>query len=238
VIDAVTVREVVDPHDAAVAGFGRMQAAAYFAPETLIPAQYIPRLIGERQSGGRRNFLVVAELDRRVIGGTLFHWLAAAGSSFSSFLGVQRELRGHGIARRLHTRRFEVLDQAAGGQAPGVFIDVVNPIRMPPGELERERQAGTDPRQRRAAFAHLGFRQVEIRYEQPVGGPNGGPVTILDLLYCPHQPTDRVATALVTATMQAYWSSWLGADAARHHAGELAARASGRSQLRLISPEA
>jgi GNAT superfamily N-acetyltransferase len=233
---AVTVREVVDPLDAAVAGFGRMQLAAYFAPETLIPARYIPHLLGDSQTGPRRNFLVVAERDGQVVGGTLFHWLAAAGSGFSSFLGVQRELRGQGIARRLHTLRFEVLDRAAGGQAPGVFIDVVNPTRMPPADLERERHAGTDPRARRAAFAHLGFRQVDIRYEQPVGGPNGGPVTILDLLFCPHQPTDRVATALVTATMQAYWSSWLGEAAARQYADELAARAVGRSELRLIWP--
>ena len=43
--DGVTVREVVDPHDAAIEGFGQMQRAAYFAPETLIPAQYIPQML-------------------------------------------------------------------------------------------------------------------------------------------------------------------------------------------------
>jgi GNAT superfamily N-acetyltransferase len=236
VTNALVVREVTDPRDPAIAGFGRMQVSAYFAPETLIPAQYIGRILGDDQPGARHNFLVVAELNDDVVGGTLFHWLTDAGTGFSSFLGVQRELRGQGIARRLHTRRFEILDAAAGGQVPGVFIDVVNPTRMPPADLDRERRAGTDPRARRAAFAHLGFRQVDIRYEQPVGGPNGGPVTMLDLLFCPHQPTDRVATALVTATMQAYWSSWLGEAAARRHADALAARAMGRSELRLIWP--
>jgi GNAT superfamily N-acetyltransferase len=237
VTDAVTVREVVDPRDASIAGFGRMQVSVYFAPETLISARSIPQLLGDGQTDARRNFLVVAEIEGRVIGGTLFHWLADAGSGFSSFLGVERESRGQGIARRLHTRRLEILDRAAGGQAPGVFIDVVSPTRMPATELEREREVGSDPRQRRTAFAHLGFRQVDIRYEQPVGGPNGGPVTILDLLYCPRAPSDRVATALVIATMRAYWSGWLGDDAARHHADRLASRAHGRAELRLISPE-
>jgi GNAT superfamily N-acetyltransferase len=115
--DGVVVREVVDPADLAIAGFGRMQRAAYFAPETLIPAQYIPRLLaGDGATGSRRNFLIVAERDGDVVGGTLFHWLAAAGSGFSSFMGVDRDLRGRGIARRLHEARFAVLDRAAANQ--------------------------------------------------------------------------------------------------------------------------
>jgi hypothetical protein len=232
----VAIREVVDAHDPAIAGFGQMQTAAYFAPETLIPAQYMPQMLeGSLAGGSRRNFLVVAELNGQVVGGTLFHWLADAGSGFSSFLGVDRAVRGQGIARRMHAERLAVLDRAAGGQAPGVFIDVVSPTRLPPEDLARERKVGSDPWARRVAFAHLGFRQVDIRYEQPVGGPNGGPVTILDLLYCPRQPADSVPTSLVVATMRAYWSPWLGTSAARH-AQELEARAHGASSLALISP--
>jgi GNAT superfamily N-acetyltransferase len=236
---AVSIREVVDPRDPAIASFGRMQRAAYFAPETLIPGEYIPRLLsGSAETGARRNFLVVAEEGPRIVGGALFHWLARPGVGFSSFMGVERSMRRHGIARRLHEERFRVLDHAAGREAPGVFIDVVNPRRMSARELARERRAGSDPRDRRTAFAHLGFRQVDIRYEQPVGGPNGGPVTILDLLYCPREPADSVPTSLVVATMQAYWSPWLGEAGARHHAQELEARAHGAERLALISPEA
>jgi GNAT superfamily N-acetyltransferase len=233
----VTVREVIDPGDVAIEDFGRVQTSAYFAPETLIPARYIPQLLSE-QGDTRRNFLVVAELDDRVVGGTLFHWLADAGSGFSSFLGVDRTLRRQGIARKLHDARFFILDRAAGGQAPGVFIDVVSPVRMPPEELAREQRVGSDPWQRRHAFGRLGFRQVDIRYEQPVGGPNGGPVTILDLLFCPRMPADSVPTALVVATMRAYWTPWLGDRAASRHAGELESRAHGQPALRLIPPEA
>jgi len=232
VTDGLVMREVDDPHDAAIAGFGKMQEAAYFAPESLIPGQYIPKLL----MNPGRNFLVVAELDGRVVGGTLFHWLAEAGSGFSSFLGVDRQVRGQGIARKLHERRFAVLDRAAGGHVAGVFIDVVNPTRMQPQDIAREHKAGSDPFERRRIFAQLGFRQVDIRYEQPLGGPNGGPVTILDLLFCPHEPTDEIPTALVVATMQAYWTAWVGNAGAVRYARELGSRAHGAARLRLISP--
>jgi len=233
-MSSFTVREVTDPDDPAIEGFGRMQNAAYFAPETLIPAHYIPRML-DGETGTRRNFLLVAEADGRVVGGALFHWLADAGSGFSSFLGVERQMRGKGVARALHEARFRLLDRAAGGHAQGVFIDVVNPTRMSSAELDRERRAGSDGWDRRRAFERLGFRQVDIRYEQPVGGPNGGPVTILDLLYCPREPADQVATSLVVATMRAYWSAWLG-RAAERHAADLRARANGREWLALVSP--
>jgi len=230
----VTIREVTDPDDPAIQGFGRMQTEAYFAPETLIPAGHIPSMLSGDTST-RRNFLVVAEVAGRVVGGALFHWLAAAGSGFSSFLGVERSMRGQGVARALHQARLGILDRAAGGHVAGVFIDVVNPSRMSAHELERERRVGSNGWDRRRAFEQLGFRQVDIRYEQPVGGPNGGPVTILDLLYCPHEPAEHVATSLVVSTMRAYWSPWLGRTAERH-AAELQARAEGREWLALLSP--
>ena len=232
---SVVIREVTDPHDPAIAGFGRVQRAVYFAPETLIPGEYIPRMIASDGSDGvRRNFLVVAEREGQVVGGALFHWLAEADSGFSSFMGVMREMRGHGIARRLHDERFRMLDAAAGHEVPGVFIDVVNPARMSPEDLKREQQAGFDPWNRRRVFEHLGFRQVDIYYEQPVGGPHGGPVTNLDLLYCPREPTDSVETSRVLATLRAYWASWVP-DAARH-LRELGERAQGSTRLALLSP--
>ncbi len=233
---SVVIREVTDPQDAAIEGFGVMQNAAYFAPETLIPAQYVPRLLEwETTDHSRRNFLIVAEADGRVIGGALFHWLADAGSGFSSFLGVAREFRRQGIARRLHEMRFGILDRAAGKPVAGVFIDVVNPTRLSQEELSREREVGSDPWARRQAFEHMGFKQVDIQYQQPVGGPNGGPVTILDLLFCARAAASTVSTGLVVATMRAYWSGWLAAAADRY-ARELQTRAGGAVELALISP--
>jgi GNAT superfamily N-acetyltransferase len=228
------IRELTDPQDPALIAFGQLQRAVYFEPDTLIPGEALGWLI-QRTSGSRANFVLVAERGGQVLGGTVFHYLASAGSGFSSFMGVARAARGEGIARRLHEARFDVLDRAAGGHVAGVFIDVVNPTRMTSAQLERERSVGSDPFVRRAIFEHLGFRQVDIRYEQPVGGPNGGPVTNLDLLYCPHESAERVATALVLATMRAYWTPWLR-QAAERHVAELERRAAGRQQLALVSP--
>ena len=230
----VEIREIEDPDDPALAAFGQLQRKVYFEPDALIPGQYFGALLRSRSSA-RANFIVVAERGGDVLGGTLFHYLGSAGTGFSSFMGIARSARGHGIARRLHERRFAVLDRAAGSPVPGVFIDVVNPERLTERELERERAVGSDPVVRRRIFERLGFRQVAIRYEQPAGGPNGGPVTNLDLLFCPRQPAQTVPTRLVLATMRAYWTGWLG-DAAERHVVELERRAGGRDELELISP--
>ncbi len=231
----VSLREIVDPADPAVVGFGQLQEAVYYAPETLIPAGAIPHLLGD-QSASRHNVLLVAESGGRVVAGTLFHYLVEPNTGFSSFLGVARHARGQGLSRRLHEARFAALDRVAGRPVPGVFIDVTNPARMPAADRARERAVGSDPAVRREAFARLGFKQVDIRYEQPVGGPGGGPVTTLDLLFCPRTPHTTVPTRLVGATLRAYWSSWLGDAAAGRFARELEGRADGRAELPLVDP--
>ncbi len=231
---ALRIREVTDPDDPVLSAFGKLQRAIYFEPDALIPGSMLGWLL-QQQSGARANFMLVAEDGDELLGGTVFHYLASAGSGFSSFMGVARAHRGQRIARRLHEARFATLDRAAGGHVAGVFIDVVNPTRLTPAELEREARVGSDPMARRRVFEHLGFRQVDIRYEQPVGGPHGGPVTNMDLLFCPRESSDTVPTELVLATMRAYWSPWLGQRADRHVA-ELEARAAGRTILALVSP--
>ncbi len=92
-----------------------MQTAAYFAPETLIPAQYIPSMLSG-QTGSRQNCLIVAEDDEgRVLGGALFHYLAEAGSGFSSFLGVDQAHRHQGIARCMRSAFACLTGQRAAG---------------------------------------------------------------------------------------------------------------------------
>jgi len=234
----ITVREVSDPTDLAIPQFGRLQQSVYYAPETLIPAQYIPNMLGA-PSGPRLNVLLVAEDDAgRVIGGALFHAFREPLTGFSSFLGVSRDHRGQGVARMLHTARFAALDRVLGTETRGVFIDVVSPARLPTEELAREQALGSHPCDRRRAFQALGFRQVGVRYEQPVGGPNGGPVTILDLLYCPRHAADSVPTDRVVETMRAYWAPWLGPARTSRHADELRARAANRPSLALLPADA
>ena len=84
-----------------------------------------------------------------------------------------------------------------------------------------------DPLARRRALHALGYRTVDVPYWQPVGGPDGGPLTDLDLLYAPldGDHDTAVPTALVTDTMRAYWGGWLGQNRARREAEALAERA-------------
>lgn len=243
------IRVVDDPTDPAIEAFGDLQRHIYANPDLLIPEEYISAMIeADTAAGGesRQNFLVVAEADadRRLLGGTFFHLLLPVGSGFSSFMGVAPDSRGQGISRLLHAKRFAVLDAAAGPVGvPGVFIDVVAPKRLSAAELAAEAHVGTDPNVRREIFQRLGFRQVAIRYEQPVGGPNGGPLETLDLLYCPHPPrpdetdetvaADRVPTVLVVETMRAYWTPWLGSRRADRAAEALLGRAAGAEWLPL-----
>ena len=123
----IDVREVTDPNDPALVGFGEIQQAVYFDQGSLVPPRWFGPMLSD-QGGARRNFIVVAERGGRVLGGALVHYLAEADSGFSSFMGVAREARGQGISRALHEKRFEVLNAAAGHEVDGVFIDVVSAL--------------------------------------------------------------------------------------------------------------
>ncbi len=206
----VTTRLITDPDDAAIAAFGRVQDASYPQPENLIPASMLPRLLAW-QDDARRNFVLVAEENGVVLGGSVFHLLVTANTGFSSFMAVTRQARGRGISSMLHQARFAVLDRHNQCDVDGVFIDVLNPRRMSAQELEGERAVGSDPFARRIVFDRLGFRRVNFAYQQPVGGPDGGPITTMDLLFCPHpgRVVSSVPTQTVLDTMRAYWSAWI-----------------------------
>jgi GNAT superfamily N-acetyltransferase len=218
---SVSIRSVHAAADPAIPGFGRLQRYVYYAPEALIPVEMVPSLLAEH-GPGRHNLLLVAEVDSRVVGGTLLHAFPGPGTGFVSFLGVARDCRRQGVARRLHAACFAEVDRACGRPVVGLFADAVNPGRLPPYDLAREAAVGSDPRARRRALAQLGYRQVDVDYQQPVDGADGGPVTNLDLLYCPREATDTIATALVPATLCSYWAPGLGDDVAERHAQALA----------------
>jgi GNAT superfamily N-acetyltransferase len=225
------LRRVTDANDPGIAGFGRLQNATYFEPDMLIPAQYIARMLGWSDER-RQNVLLVIEdssleLETQVVAGTLFHYFTAPHTGFSSYLAVTREERGHGLARRLHDARLEVLMELSSNTLEGIFIDVVNPARLSAEELEAEHAIGSDPTGRLEAFSKLGFKRVNVRYEQPTGGADGGPVTNMDLLFCPRVPAETVATQLVADTMRAYWLGWLSETRAIREAEALQARAGG-----------
>jgi GNAT superfamily N-acetyltransferase len=187
-----------------------VQDASYPEPENLIPASMLPRLL-TWQDDARRNFVLVAEENGVVLGGSVFHLFGVVHTGFSSFMAVAHQARGRGISRLLHEARFTVLDEYNGREVDGVFIDVLNPKRMSAQQLEHERSVGADAFARRAIFDRLGFRRVAFAYQQPIGGPDGGPITTMDLLFCPHpgRVVSNVPTQTVLDTMRAYWSAWL-----------------------------
>ncbi len=230
------IRRVTDPNDPAIAAFGALQNSVYFEPEMLIPAGYIRQLLGD-SAGGRRNVLLLAEADDSVLlGGTLFHFLPGAQAGFSSFLGVALEARGQGVARRLHDARWQALSELSDGSCRALFIDVVNPERESAEQRELERQAGSDASQRRHSFHALGFRTVDLAYEQPVGGDDpgldgGGPVTDMDLLAYLPGGGERLSAALVADTMRTYWTPWLGRERADAAAVKLQA---GQGEVALL----
>lgn len=230
------IRRVTDPADPAIAAFGQLQDQVYFEPDMLIPARYISRLLADERPE-RVNVLLLAEAeDGLLLGGSVFHYLGNAGAGFSSFLGVALAARGQGVARALHEARWAALQEVSGGACRAVFIDVVNPERESEGQREQERQAGSDALGRRRSFHALGFRTVDLVYEQPVGGDDpaqegGGPVTDMDLLaYLPQQP-ETIPARLAGDTLRAYWTPWLGE--ARAEAAALRLQA-GQDRVRLL----
>ncbi|TSA87948.1 GNAT family N-acetyltransferase [Deinococcus detaillensis] len=233
---SLSVRRVTDPHDPALEAFGRIQEAAYYQPEMLIPAEYFGPMIAQPpQTSQRQNIILVAEQGGEVVGGTLFH-LLSSGAGFSSFMGVAQSAWGTGAARALHQARMQIIGEAG---AAGVFADAVHRQALSAEDLAAEARVGSDPTLRRVKLGALGFFTVDIPYWQPVGGPEGGPLKDLDLMYCPLETSETVSLRLVTDTMQAYWQGWLGADRAAKEAGALAQRTgqnpTGQSSVALLS---
>lgn len=240
----IRVRRVTDPHDPALADFGRVQEASYYAPDTLIPPEAFGYLL-RGASPGREDRILVAELPSpsgpggEVLGGTVYTLLPGpdgGGAAFNSFLGVSPAAQGRGVGRALWQRSLEEV-RAAG--LPGLFADSVYGERQSAEERAAEARTGTDPVRRRRALHALGLRTVDVPYWQPVGGPDGGPLQDLDLLYQPVTGTqgaaadDTVPLALVTATLRGYWRGWLGQARAEREALALAERAGHTPELRL-----
>lgn len=222
----IRIRPVRDPADPAIRQFGDLQERTYGDPEMLIPPEMIPQILAT-QTPERRNLMLVAEDEGQVVGGDLFHYFAGPNTGFSSYLAVAHEVRGRGLARQMHEARSALLDEAAEGDAAGVFIDVMAPERLTPEEMAQEQAVGSDPVVRRRIFQRLGFRRVDVAYEQPAEGAGGVAVTNMDLLYCPRTPAETVSTALVVETMRAYWLDWIGKIAADRNAAELQRRCGG-----------
>lgn len=215
---------ITDWNDPRIDEFGELQNRAYFDPDMLIPMWVIKQTM-QNPSPHRNDVLLVAIEDGKVLGGTVFHYLPPAHAGFSSILAVDPEARGKGVAKALHLARWETLTEIAKAPPRAVFIDVVAPERLSEEEWAKEKEYGFDPRQRRKVFAGMGFKQLDIEYHQPVGGPDGGPVTNMDLLIYAPNLHEVFPLEWVLDTMHAYWVPWLGSERAHQATDELKMRA-------------
>lgn len=233
---AFTLRHVTDPRDPAIPAFGRVQEASYYAPDMLIPPEVFGHLVTRRSPEREDRLLVAQTPEGEVLGGTLYALLplpgGLRGAGFNSFMAVTRAARGLGVGRALHDETLRVVRDAG---LAGMFADSVHPSRQNEEDRAAEAATGVDPAGRRAALHALGLRTVDIPYWQPVGGPDGGPLTDLDLLFQPARPAQTVPLALVTGTLRAYWSGWLGAGRAQAEAQALADRAGHAERIRLLA---
>ncbi|GGR74821.1 N-acetyltransferase [Deinococcus seoulensis] len=244
--EPVRVRRVTDPADPALHAFGVIQERSYYAPEMLIPPEMFGMLITRRDPQREDRLLVAQTRGGEVLGGTLISHLPLpgplGGAVFNSFMAVTRAARGLGVGRALHRA---TLDGARQAGLRGVFADSVHPSRQSEEDRAAEAATGVEPSARRAALHALGLRTVNVPYWQPVGGPDGGPLTDLDLLYHPlnpdetdpdeMNPDDRsVPLALVTGVLRAYWTGWLGEERAQVEAQALAERSGHAARVGLL----
>ncbi|MFW8627000.1 GNAT family N-acetyltransferase [Deinococcus sp. ME38] len=231
-----TLRHVTDPRDPAIPAFGRVQEASYYAPDMLIPPEVFGHLVTRRSPEREDRLLVAQTPEGEVLGGTLYALLplpgGLRGAGFNSFMAVTRAARGLGVGRALHDETLRVIRDAG---LAGMFADSVHPTRQNAEDRAAEAATGVDPAGRRAALHALGLRTVDIPYWQPVGGPDGGPLTDLDLLFQPAHPAQTVPLALVTGVLRAYWTGWLGAERAQAEARALADRAGHAERIGLLA---
>ena len=172
----------------------------------------------------------------QVVGGTLFHWLAEAGSGFSSFLGVARAPgAAMGWRGACTSGASPCSERASQGRVAGRVHrrgQPYAPVRC------RARARG------RARLGPLGLAATPSstwasdRWTSATSSPSAARTAARSpSSTCFSVPARQLQPChdLVVATMRAYWSPWLG-NAAAHYANELESRAGGAKELALISP--
>ena len=211
------LRTITDPQDPAVEAFADLVARTFPDPDLVVTVEGVRRRVAHRVTPERIDFLLAAEEAGRLVGAASFCYLPGPDTAFSGYLVVERERRGEGWGRRLFTERARLLREAAaalGRPGPrGLFIEVANPLRLPPARLAAERAAGMDPVHRRRIFRHFGFQQVAVRYVEPPAHPAGRPVTYMDLLCRASDPelarSGSLPVELVLETLRLAWPAYI-----------------------------
>jgi hypothetical protein len=214
--------ELTDPADPRLARFAALLNATFPDPNSVLGLDRIQEFLrANRADSPRRFYVLVAEHNTAVVGGTVFSYVARSNCGFSEYIVVGTALRGVGIGRGLFDARKALLDAEAqrhgAAHCRGLFIEVDNPERTPAGFVEAERQTALDPRQRLRIFDRLGFRRVDLAYVQPPLAPGKHAVDYMDLLFAPWASDWRsIPSEWIFDTLEAIWSAWSPATVASH----------------------
>jgi GNAT superfamily N-acetyltransferase len=233
--------EVTRPDDPRLVALAGLLERTFADPDSVLELERIQEFLGENtQASGRRFCVLVLEEGNRLVGGSIFSYVAESNCGFSEYLVLAPESRGRGLGRQLFDRRRAILDQHANRnghlRCNGLFIEVDSPERTPPEMLAAERETSLDAYQRLRLFAHLGFQRVDVAYVQPPLGAGQHAVEYLDLLFASWQmpPWGVVPLEIVTQTIAPIWSAW-AAEAAVSQLEQLR-RSVGSARLLSLEP--
>jgi GNAT superfamily N-acetyltransferase len=206
------LRRLTEPSDPDLHAMAALMHAVFPDPNVVLGLDRLQEFVGERTGDRVFNALVAKEAGE-VVGCVVFSYVPASNCGFSEYIAVAGTLRGGGLGRYLFEARRDLLNEhaRAGGQRAcnGLFIEADNPLRVPAGLMEQERETAIDARERLQIFAHLGFKRVDVAYVQPPLGPGKQAVTYLDLLFAPWVgDVQSIDPTWVIQTVEPIWRSW------------------------------
>jgi GNAT superfamily N-acetyltransferase len=162
------------------AGFARIYHAAFpDASEREREEDWIARLKGREPPPQPEVLVVLAVADGdRVLGGVCVEHYRTSRCGLVTYIAVERQHRGAGIARTLMRSAVGRLEAAARDQGTplhAVFAEAEDPAKVDPGLRETARE-------RLLILGRFGARAVDLRYVQPELSGGGGRARHLVLL--------------------------------------------------------
>lgn len=155
-----------------------------------------------------------------LVGGNIFgvttspHHLAfgCQASIHDIYLFLERAARGNGAtgdakaykeARALAAYGF---DAGTGRMPPLIFLEVNNPMRMTPAQIEEDTaRSGVNPYRRYIFWKRSGFAPLDFHYVQPALRPETSAVRYLDL-FCTAGQAEAIPAELIGAHLNAFIS--------------------------------
>lgn len=211
-------KEVADPGDPDIDRFAALLAATFADENIQLGGDRMRQFLAASPGPAHSVHLVLAKAGHAVVGGTLFSSVAETGAGFSEYMLLARSARGLGLSRRLFDLRREVLDRQARlwglgfPGATGLFIEVESPERTPAAYAQAEAITAMDISERRRYFHHMGFRRLDVAYQQPPLAEGKAPVDYLDLLFMPWAPDiahlDRIDPIYLVQSVAPTFERW------------------------------